>query len=121
MLRFLSLTVEDFGPYKNRQTIDFTSDDGVTIIWGNNGRGKTTLLNAFRYALFGKVYGRNTKIQHSLQKISNWESFDEGKYGFKVILKMDSDGVVYELTRQYTVRPDVSIPLSDNDYKEMYF
>ena len=33
MLRFLSLTVEDFGPYKNRQTIDFTSDDGVTI-WG---------------------------------------------------------------------------------------
>ena len=39
MLRFLSLTVEDFGPYKSRQTIDFTSDDGVTIIWGNNGRG----------------------------------------------------------------------------------
>ena len=121
MLRFLSLTVEDFGPYKNRQTIDFTSDDGVTIIWGNNGRGKTTLLNAFRYALFGKVYGRNTKIQHSLQKISNWESFDEGKYGFKVILKMDSDGVVYELTRQYTVRSGVSIPLSDNDYKEDVF
>lgn len=121
MLRFLSLTVEDFGPYKSRQTIDFTSDDGVTIIWGNNGRGKTTLLNAFRYALFGKVYGRNTKIQHSLQKISNWESFDEGKYGFKVILKMDSDGVVYELTRQYTVRPGVSIPLSDNDYKEDVF
>ena len=53
MLRFLSLTVEDFGPYKNRQTIDFTSDDGVTIIWGIMV-GKTTLLNAFRYALFGK-------------------------------------------------------------------
>ena len=67
------------------------------------------------------MYGRNTKIQHSLQKISNWESFDEGKYGFKVILKMDSDGVVYELTRQYTVRSGVSIPLSDNDYKEDVF
>lgn len=121
MLRFLSLTVEDFGPYKNRQTIDFTSEDGVTIIWGNNGRGKTTLLNAFRYALFGKVYGRTTKIQHSLQKISNWESYDEGRYGFKVILKMESDGVIYELTRQYTVKAGISIPLSDNDYKEDVF
>lgn len=43
MLRFTSLTIENFGPFKGNQTIDFTNDNGVTIIWGNNGRGKTTL------------------------------------------------------------------------------
>lgn len=47
MLRFTSLTIENFGPFKGDQTIDFTNDNGVTIIWGNNGRGKTTLLNIF--------------------------------------------------------------------------
>lgn len=36
MLRFASLTVEDFGPFNGTQTIDFTNDDGVTFIWGNN-------------------------------------------------------------------------------------
>lgn len=58
MLQFTSLTVENFGPFKGCQTIDFTNEDGVTIIWGNNGRGKTTLLNIFRYALFGRFQNR---------------------------------------------------------------
>jgi len=47
MLRFTSLTIENFGPFKGCQTIDFTDENGVTFIWGNNGRGKTTLLNIF--------------------------------------------------------------------------
>ena len=32
MLRFTSLTIENFGPFKGDQTIDFTNDNGVTII-----------------------------------------------------------------------------------------
>ena len=62
MLRFISLTVEDFGPFKGTQTIDFTNEDGVTFIWGNNGRGKTTLLNVFRYALYGKFQNRRGAV-----------------------------------------------------------
>ena len=53
MLQFTSLTVENFGPFKGCQTIDFTNEDGVTIIWGNNGRGKTTLLNIFDMLCLG--------------------------------------------------------------------
>lgn len=49
MLHFLGLSIENFGPYKGTQDIDFTAEDGVTLIWGNNGLGKTTLLNVFRY------------------------------------------------------------------------
>jgi len=35
MLRFASLTVEDFGLFKGTQTIDFTND-GLKFIWCNN-------------------------------------------------------------------------------------
>ena len=54
MLKFTSMTINNFGPYEGAQTIDFSDGDGVTLIWGDNGHGKTTLLNLFRYALFGR-------------------------------------------------------------------
>ena len=54
MLKFTSMTINNFGPYEGEQTIDFGDGDGVTLIWGDNGHGKTTLLNLFRYALFGR-------------------------------------------------------------------
>lgn len=120
MLRFTSLTIEDFGPFKGRQTIDFTDKDGVTIIWGNNGRGKTTLLNVFRFALFSKVQGRQGEIK-DLLLLCNSESRSEGKYGFKVVLGMDVDGIHYELTRQYTLKSGVTIPARNDDFEEKHF
>ena len=46
-MRFVRFAVENFGPYLNREEIDFTDRNGVTIIWADNGRGKTTIMKAF--------------------------------------------------------------------------
>lgn len=117
MLRFTSLTVEDFGPFKGRQTIDFTNDNGVIIAWGNNGRGKTKLLNAFRYALYGKFQNRRG-ANVELTRLSNIESHEDGRYGFKVVLRM-TDGVNnYELTRQYKLRAGITKPVKNDDYEQ---
>ncbi len=62
MLKFTSMTVNNFGPYEGEQTIDFGDGDGVTLIWGDNGHGKTTLLNLFRYALFGRFQYRQETV-----------------------------------------------------------
>ena len=120
MLRFVSLTVEDFGPFKGSQTIDFTNDDGVTFIWGNNGRGKTTLLNVFRYALYGKFQNRRGAVV-DLTSLSNIESRSEGRYGFKVVLRMNHDGEQYELTRQFKVRAGVTRPTKNDDYEQTIY
>ena len=120
MLRFTSLTVEDFGPFKGSQTIDFTDSDGVTFIWGNNGRGKTTLLNVFRYALYGKFQSRRGAIV-DLTGLSNIESHDEGRYGFKVVLRMICDDKRYDLTRQFKLRNGISKPTKNDDYEEIVF
>lgn len=120
MLRFTSLTVENFGPFKGTQTIDFTNENGVTIIWGNNGRGKTTLLNIFRYALFGR-YKNRRGTEVDLTTLPNIEGRTEGKYDFKVVLKMLNDGTRYELTRQCKVRQGVTIPKSNDDYESFVF
>lgn len=117
MLKFISLTVEDFGPFKGVQTIDFTNQDGVTLIWGNNGRGKTTLLNIFRYAIYGKFQNRRGSAV-DLTALTNRESRIEGRYGFKVILNLEYGDDAYKLTRQYKLRTGISRPTKNDDYEQ---
>lgn len=116
MLHFRRMTLEDFGPYKGVQVIDFTDKSGVTIFWGNNGRGKTTLLNAFRYGLFGVIQRRNG-ILKKLSEMENTEATSEGKYGFSVILDMTNGDDSYRLTRQMTLRPGITKPSGEEDYE----
>jgi len=120
MLRLQQLEMENFGPFKGTQSIQFPQEDGVTIVYGENMRGKTSLLNAIRYALFGKVLTRGSR-QAALHKIGNWESADEGIYGFKVVLSFTYKGHDYVLTRTYRPKQGASDPESDQDYTEECF
>lgn len=113
MLLLKALHIENFGPFKGAQTIEFPSDDGVVIVYGENMRGKTSLLNAIRFAFFGKVIGRGSKST-ALHDVGNWEQRAIGKYGFKVELEFVSDGCQYKLTR--VCSPRGSEPVSDADY-----
>src|SRR5690625_4243562 len=53
-----SLEMENFRQYYGSQTIEFASSDSnqiVTVILGENGRGKTGIYRAMMLALFGDV------------------------------------------------------------------
>jgi exonuclease SbcC len=53
------LVIEAFGPYAERVSIDFDalSDEGLFLIHGSTGAGKTFLLDAMSFALYGEVSG----------------------------------------------------------------
>ncbi|RTH06138.1 AAA family ATPase [Thermus scotoductus] len=59
-MRPLRLELEGFGPYRERQGVDF-SDVELFAITGPTGSGKSTLLDAMAFALYGVVprVGRN--------------------------------------------------------------
>ena len=121
MLAIRSITLTDFGPFKDEQRIEFPVDSGVSILYGENMRGKTTLLNAIRYALFGKVITRGS-AQIALHQIGNWETAKEkGKYGFKVVLEFSHEGSKYQLTREHRPRTGVTRPETDMDYQQDCF
>ena len=60
-MRPQKLTITAFGPYATQQIIDFTELQGrnLFVITGDTGSGKTTILDAIAYALYGRASGRD--------------------------------------------------------------
>lgn len=52
-----SLTMQAFGPYVTSQKIDFSTFPHLFLIRGETGSGKTMILDAITYALYGKSSG----------------------------------------------------------------
>ena len=59
----ISLTMEAFGPYRDSVTLDFNElqDHSMFLIAGPTGAGKTSILDAMVYALYGEPSGEVRK------------------------------------------------------------
>lgn len=53
-MRIRKIKIENFQSYYEIQTLEFS--DGLNLIIGNGGKGKSKLFNAFYWVLFGRIY-----------------------------------------------------------------
>jgi DNA sulfur modification protein DndD len=120
VLHLTALHVEDFGPFKGHQTIKLPTQDGVTVVYGENMRGKTYLLNAIRFAFFGRILGRGAKPL-PLSRVGNWEQAARGKFGFQVQLDFSDEDHKYRLTRSCHLRAGVTTPTTEEDFAVDYY
>jgi len=58
-MRPLTLTMTAFGPYAGSQTVDFSSlnQEGIFLITGPTGSGKSSIFDAIAFALYGETSG----------------------------------------------------------------
>ena len=112
-----SLTLSNFGPYKGTQTLAFPTDPGrsVLVVFGANMRGKTSLLNALRWALYGRALDRSA-AEIDVSKLVNRDAAASGDWSMSVDLTFEAGGHTYRLHRAAVARDSVLTPKSSRDF-----
>ena len=95
-MRPIKLELCGWGPYKEKQEIDFEklSERGLFLITGDTGAGKTTIFDAITYALFGEMSGA-VREKNSVR--SDFADADTPTY---VELTMRHRGGIYHICRR---------------------
>ena len=125
-MKLISVEYENFRNFKDHGVIKFSTDGRVTIIYGKNGDGKTTLHQLFQWIIYGRVNFNKT----TTDRLYNLAFENELEYGstFDVMGRIDfeHESEYYSLTRIYQYRKgindsgkigeDVSLQKRDDDY-----
>ena len=97
-MRPLKLELEGFSVYRKRQSIDF-SKLSFFVIQGKTGAGKTSIVDAITFALYGRVPRYGTQKAHRMV-------LSRGSDRMKVSLDFSVGGRRYRIERFYRAKPE---------------
>src|SRR5437899_1097668 len=117
-MKFLHLKMYNFGPYRGEQSLTFPSDASrpVMVVFGDNMRGKSSLLNAMRWILYGSALDRHSR-RMDLLKLVNFDAAREGDWKMWVQLQFEAEGDEYDLRRIVEPQDLLSTPRSERDFR----
>ena len=93
-MRPIKLTISAFGPYAGKTVInmDELGDQGLYLITGDTGAGKTTIFDAICFALYGKSSGNKREPDMLRSKYADADTPTEVELVFS------------HLNKEYTVK-----------------
>jgi DNA sulfur modification protein DndD len=116
-MKLLTLRISNFMPYRGEQVMTFpvTETRNVTLVHGDNMRGKTSLLNALRWVLYGEVVGRHLRRISSIDILNKDAAFDRD-FVVKVSLSFTHGAHEYELVRTMQPKDLIDKPRDDDHF-----
>jgi DNA sulfur modification protein DndD len=128
-ITFTDIRIENFGPFRERQTLDLnvSPDKPVVLIKALNGSGKTTLLTALQIGLYGSKGANMPRRSDYDQLIAGLQRHDAvGNAAIEVNLMIDQGGIrrPIKLRREWTRRgtalvESLSVSSLGNDESEL--
>ncbi|GAA4297814.1 DNA sulfur modification protein DndD [Actinomadura luteofluorescens] len=107
----LNVTLENYGAYKGKQSLDLTTRPGrpVILIGGLNGCGKTTLLDAIQLALYGaraRTSGRGTRTydDYLRESINRQASPKHARVVVEFSTTVEGRERIYKVVRSWEVK-----------------
>lgn len=124
-MKISRIEYSNFRNFKDHGVIRCSTDGKVTIIYGNNGDGKTTLHQLFQWVFYGQVHFNKT----TSDKLYNLAFEQAAPYNTEFIvmgrIDFDNEGTNFSLTRTYTykkgiddsskVKEELSLQAMDSD------
>lgn len=125
-MKISKVEFENFRNFKDHGEIRCSTDGRVTIIYGKNGDGKTTLHQLFQWIFYGHVHFNKT----TTDRLYNLEYESEQPYGsvFQVLgrIEFEHDGTKYSVARTRTykkglddserIKEEVTLVKMDDDH-----
>ena len=125
-MKIQKIEYENFRNFREKGSIKCSTDGKVTIVYGKNGDGKTTLHQLFQWVFYGNVQFNRTATQH----LYNLSFESEQEYGtvFRVwgCIEFEHEGHRYALSRtnkykkaindSELIGEEVSLQREDDDY-----
>jgi DNA sulfur modification protein DndD len=94
---FRRIEMENFGIFYGAQVLDL--EPGLYVVHGENGRGKTTIINAVKWTFFGRFQDRQGRVIDP-KGILNRDAKREGATKFSVAMTLVDDQGVETLARR---------------------
>lgn len=118
-MRLIKITMENFKQYYGNQSISFSGIDeadeqNVTVIYGENGRGKTTLYRSMLFGFYGDRFleqDEHEENKDSVIYLGNLKALDEAARAGKginvgVTIEFSHNNERYEISRYFKAIKD---------------
>lgn len=104
-MRIKRLLLRNFRQFYGDCGLNFEIDDQsrITVIHGENGAGKTSLLNAFKWVLYGRT-DFDTGEQTILNELALSETAPDGIAELSLELEFEHEGAIYTVSRKQEYR-----------------
>lgn len=99
------LVIKNFRQFYGEMTLDFSSgqDGRITVVHGENGSGKTSLLNAFKWVFYGQT-DFDTGEKTILNELALSETQPGDTAELSIELQFEHDGMNYTASRKQEYR-----------------
>ena len=123
----INIRIENYSLYEQRPSFSYEFINGINLIIGGNGVGKTTFLNIIKYGLIGAYHSDEIVRVYNYNKITKRRQLN--KYFFKnrmapsyekneeakVILKFKINNTTFQVTRSLFEHKLIEVLVLEND------